>query len=666
MKGGAPAGPYHVKNAAWIQTTAGMKCGTNYYNGGVNPDPYDPEFPTAYNGLFAAAIPSPQTGMLFFQPDDGDNLFMMNQVSSDNSHPDGGLMVASMAPVVTTSSPAAGGAFSYTNKTYFAKLGLSAWLQAQYGTIAALNTAWHTSYTTFGTSDAGGLTGIANGTYSSYGTGTGFLDENGNNLVSSGQSCSGLSGNGPQQNESWGAYSAIQTDIDHWLAFGFGAQWASQVWSAYHVACASSCAPMSIPVYGGPVIPSASNIYAGMASVLSGDSVFFWVAPGSSTNTSLISFLQNIINSDIGFPVVLGNYFETQADSYIQASACPGGTIQCIEPQSARGLNWVSAEQDALSLTNPSGKYSVVGFEHWSMFDSYSQTGGFGIFTANDNAYDGSASSTASSSGACATNHAYTTPSVCLDTNGNLESLAVPSCTSATSGTVWKAKFGLLTTDKTCVWFNDGTYTRIVEAGNFGNVLLLFSLVNFNLANFPSSTALFVPTPLSFPNQVVTTSSAPNAVTLTNMNTKPLTISSVAIAGTNFTDFGQTNTCGSTLAVNASCTINVIFSPSVVAPRSGVLTVTDIPDNVNGSVPLSGTGINSVPPPFPHRPVIMGNFPSGTIGLPYSSGLTASSATPPLTWSVAPSPPLSGLSMSTSSGLITGTPLGGQNTNFDV
>jgi len=40
-----------------------------------------------------------------------------------------------------------------------------------------------------------------------------------------------------------------------------------------------------------------------------------------------------------------------------------------------------------------------------------------------------------------------------------------------------------------------------------------------------------------------------------------LAFSSIGIAGTNASDFGQTNTCGSKLAVNATCQISVTFSP---------------------------------------------------------------------------------------------------------
>jgi hypothetical protein len=40
------------------------------------------------------------------------------------------------------------------------------------------------------------------------------------------------------------------------------------------------------------------------------------------------------------------------------------------------------------------------------------------------------------------------------------------------------------------------------------------------------------------------------------------TITSIAISGTNASDFTQTNNCGSVLAVNATCQIRVTFSPT--------------------------------------------------------------------------------------------------------
>lgn len=100
---------------------------------------------------------------------------------------------------------------------------------------------------------------------------------------------------------------------------------------------------------------------------------------------------------------------------------------------------------------------------------------------------------------------------------------------------------------------------------------------------------LLSPTSLTFGGQLLTTTSATQAVTLTNNGTGPLTISSIAASG----DFAQTNSCPpstSTLAAGANCTISVRFAPTATATRNGTLTITDNGAGSPQTVPLSGTG----------------------------------------------------------------------------
>jgi probable HAF family extracellular repeat protein len=103
-------------------------------------------------------------------------------------------------------------------------------------------------------------------------------------------------------------------------------------------------------------------------------------------------------------------------------------------------------------------------------------------------------------------------------------------------------------------------------------------------------TATLSPTSLTFSAQAIDTTSAAKTVTLKNTGTSSLTISSIAITGTNAGDFAQTHTCGSSLAAGASCKISVKFKPTASATRMADLSVTD---NAAGSpqhVPLSGIG----------------------------------------------------------------------------
>jgi hypothetical protein len=94
------------------------------------------------------------------------------------------------------------------------------------------------------------------------------------------------------------------------------------------------------------------------------------------------------------------------------------------------------------------------------------------------------------------------------------------------------------------------------------------------------------PASLTFSAQLVGTSSSPQSLTLSNPGSTTLTISSIAVSG----DFSQTNTCGSNLSANASCTISVTFKPTATGSRTGSLTVTDNANPTTQTVSLSGTG----------------------------------------------------------------------------
>jgi hypothetical protein len=95
---------------------------------------------------------------------------------------------------------------------------------------------------------------------------------------------------------------------------------------------------------------------------------------------------------------------------------------------------------------------------------------------------------------------------------------------------------------------------------------------------------------LSFSKQKVNTGSAAKAVTLKNTGATALTINRIAIGGTNALDFTQTNNCPGSLAVNASCTMNVTFTPTAVGSRSASVVITDNAQNSPQIILLSGTG----------------------------------------------------------------------------
>jgi FG-GAP-like repeat/Abnormal spindle-like microcephaly-assoc'd, ASPM-SPD-2-Hydin len=105
-----------------------------------------------------------------------------------------------------------------------------------------------------------------------------------------------------------------------------------------------------------------------------------------------------------------------------------------------------------------------------------------------------------------------------------------------------------------------------------------------------ATTASLGPTTLTFGPQASGTTSSSQAVQLTNTGATPLSISSISITGQNPGDFAQSNTCGTGIAVAATCQINVTFTPAGMGARNAVISISD---NATGSpqiVALSGSG----------------------------------------------------------------------------
>jgi hypothetical protein len=101
-------------------------------------------------------------------------------------------------------------------------------------------------------------------------------------------------------------------------------------------------------------------------------------------------------------------------------------------------------------------------------------------------------------------------------------------------------------------------------------------------------TANISPTTLTFPGEIVGTTSGPQAVTLSNKGNALLTISSTAHSG----DFAESDSCGGTVAVGATCALNITFTPTANGPRTGSITVTDNAAASPQSVALTGTGLD--------------------------------------------------------------------------
>jgi hypothetical protein len=104
------------------------------------------------------------------------------------------------------------------------------------------------------------------------------------------------------------------------------------------------------------------------------------------------------------------------------------------------------------------------------------------------------------------------------------------------------------------------------------------------------SAVKFSPASLTFSSTAVGTSSAPQSVTMTNLNKTAITITSIVIGGTDPSDYSETNTCGSSLAAGANCSITVTFTPNATGSLPANITVTDSDPTSPQKVVLNGTG----------------------------------------------------------------------------
>jgi hypothetical protein len=465
---------FHIKNLN--HNYAGMVCAPSYVpSSGGQIDAFDPGAANAYMSLVGSPsfFNNFNSNTMMIITEEADDLFGLDSV---NTHEDLGFTVVNANPRQDTS---ASGSYSYTDHAVYAKLALRDFLANKYGctgsadpsvsgycgasaaaaALAAFNTAWYGNqiYTTWNTSDSGGLAGLHAGSYASYGTGTGFLDENGAHTLSAAakSNCNNITANDP-----WTASPTIKTDLHNYVV-SFAQTYAQKLSAAWAQSAVSSHPPIFLPLYDGP-----SYVYTAVAPYFDG----FWIAPSPFTTNNTLGHVQQIIAASSvagkSMPIIFGDYSSANPDSPFSGSS-GGGTLYPSQP--AKGAGMVSLWKSVLGQKDVNGKYVVVGVEHWPYYDQVSEGWDGGVATADgDNPYDGSASvATATTSTLWQANHTYTAPSLIYD-GTNYQALSgglTGSCTSGASTPVWGAKMGQSTTDGTCIWRNEGSYTLKPEAG---------------------------------------------------------------------------------------------------------------------------------------------------------------------------------------------------------
>jgi putative Ig domain-containing protein/HYDIN/CFA65/VesB family protein len=153
----------------------------------------------------------------------------------------------------------------------------------------------------------------------------------------------------------------------------------------------------------------------------------------------------------------------------------------------------------------------------------------------------------------------------------------------------------------------------------------------------------FAPTSLTFADQAIGTTSAPQSIAITNTGNAPLFVNSAATRGANPLDFTEVGDgcSGLTLAAGTSCSVSITFSPTASGTRSASFILTDNAADSPQTVPVTGTGTGQNPPLAidsrfftcangvcdigAGRNVFVNNF--------FSTSFLASGGTAPYTWS---------------------------------
>jgi hypothetical protein len=338
---------------------------TGWVGSGSTPDVFDANFDAYVNGRNAATLADPFWSQWFTSPwvigitfDDSDELFGigpgLEQPGTDGVvHPHIGWLALAAQPSRTSSSRYG---WSYANPTVFSKQQLINDLQTKYGTVAALNAAWGSNYTSFGT---------AGGWPKHLTHGTGLMDEDGSSPWL-----------GTTDATLAGATAGVTTDLDAFLL---------KYWQRYFQVTRDRLKQYAPNVM---LISPALNSHGGLtrkAIIQAAAQYCDLLALGAITQSQLDAtaaatgdkpfiFSQFIwsANPDSSmwrYPNVYGQLTQTQAERanlYVNQS------------------NWVAQARITSTQTKP-----FIGLTFWDLTDSWSEKANWGLVTFLDNVYDG-------------------------------------------------------------------------------------------------------------------------------------------------------------------------------------------------------------------------------------------------------------------------------------
>ena len=224
-------------------------------------------------------------------------------------------------------------------------------------------------------------------------------------------------------------------------------------------------------------------------------------------------------------------------------------------------------------------------------------------------------------------------------------------------------------TSSNCVVTLAGSFSGpfgVAVDGN-GNVFVANSVAD-NVIKLDFADAPAVAFATSTPLDTTDTTDGTRTVTVQNIGNAPLTISALGYAA-DFPEAGSVSsdcTSSTSLVAGGSCTLSVEFAPLTVGSLSETLSLTDNTLNVAATQSISLTG-TATPPTITLSPSSE-TLAVETVGVAYSQAFSASGGISPYTYAITITSGTmpTGLSFSTSTGVLSGTPSTSGTVSFSI
>ena len=419
---------------------------------------------------------------------------------------------------------------------------------------------------------------------------------------------------------------------------------------------------------GGMVIDASGNVYLAGGGETTGFTVTKMVAPSSGSASVFLAYAAKINtlatppSSGLVYSVAFegsqdqgatGIDIDTQGDAYIVGSTISPNfpTVNALFPDymasTTQSGTCTTQEQLSALLPNNCGNAFVAEIDKLGqnvLFSTF--LGGTGPDVATAVAFDSISNSiwvvgSTGSSNFPTTPNAYYTLSSNFGTGAFLSNLSAngsqnlfttllgPGSSDVASGVVVDAMDNVYVAgdqNETSFPITPGVYPFGEGSGGF---LMKFS-PGTTMPMLALSTNM-----LTFSNQPIGSSSAPQTITLQNTGTAPAQLAIGVTSSQNLlgipaqeNDFLESDNCGGLLAAGGSCTIDVVFQPQAMTPpnsgRTATLTILDDAPGAPHTVALSGTTGNGSSFTVAPNPIVFPFQAAGTsqtiVGSAFNAG----------------------------------------------